>query len=280
MIYDGIVVDIPLAHFFLNSLLGRRNSLDELASLDAELARNLAFVRNYDGDMEDLGLVFAVDDDILGKVVTTPLRFGGSACDVTSENVILYTHLVADYRLNKQTSKQVSALLQGMHAFIKPHWLYPFTAPELQRLLAGDNVPLDVADLKQHVVYAGGFHAAHRVVRWLWEVVDKDLSSQEQELFLKFVTSCSKPPVLGFAHLQPAFTVRAFHEGAAEESYTVGSALRNFFSSGQDTSRLPTSSTCFNMLKYDPDAIASLFYLALALLSSWLSYFSSCPLFD
>eukprot|EP00729_Bicosta_minor_P000348 gene348-15252_t len=36
---------------------------------------------------------------------------------------------------------------------------------------------------------------------------------------------------------------------SAEDRYTLGSAVINFFRPGTDTSRLPTSSTCFNLLK-------------------------------
>ena len=35
----------------------------------------------------------------------------------------------------------------------------------------------------------------------------------------------------------------------ADDRYTLGSVLVNFFRAGTDTARLPTSSTCFNLLK-------------------------------
>lgn len=56
MMYEGIVLSIPLAHFFLNSLLGRRNTIDELPSLDPELAKNLNFIKGYDGESTFLHL--------------------------------------------------------------------------------------------------------------------------------------------------------------------------------------------------------------------------------
>lgn len=51
-------------------------------------------------------------------------------------------------------------------------------------------------------------------------------STQKRQL-LKFVTSCSRPPLLGFKELQPAFCIQ--------------------LSDGAD--RLPTASTCMNLLK-------------------------------
>ena len=40
---------VPFAYFFLNTLLGRANSFDELPSLDATLTKNLLSVKHYDG---------------------------------------------------------------------------------------------------------------------------------------------------------------------------------------------------------------------------------------
>ena len=58
------------------------------------------------------------------------------------------------------------------------------------------------------MVYYGGFHGSHRVGRWLWEGVEKEFTPKQSSNFLKFVTSCSKPPLLGFAHLHPHFSIR------------------------------------------------------------------------
>ena len=45
---------------------------------------------------------------------------------------------------------------------------------------------------RKHVQYFGGFHSNHRVIQWLWEVLENDFSREERRLFLKFVTSCSR----------------------------------------------------------------------------------------
>ena len=56
---------------------------------------------------------------------------------------------------------------------------------QLQRLISGDNVPLDLRDLRRHTHYYGGFHDSHRVVCWLWDILDKDFNDEERRLFLK-----------------------------------------------------------------------------------------------
>ena len=83
-----------------------------------------------------------------------------------------------------------------------------FSGPEVQRLISGDNSPVDLKDLRRNTSYYGGFHDSHRVVSWLWDILEKDFTDKERSMFLKFVTSCSKPPLLGFENLEPPFSIR------------------------------------------------------------------------
>ena len=47
-IYEGIVLDVPLADFFVLKLLHKSATLDELPSLDGELASSLDFLKRYE----------------------------------------------------------------------------------------------------------------------------------------------------------------------------------------------------------------------------------------
>lgn len=38
---------------------------------------------------------------------------------------------------------------------------------------------------RKHTQYYGGFHNNHRVINWLWDVLDRDFTAQERSLFLK-----------------------------------------------------------------------------------------------
>ena len=91
---------------------------------------------------------------------------------------------------------------------VSPDWLHMFSGPEVQRLISGDNSPVDMKDLRRNTSYYGGFHDSHRVIAWLWDILEKDFSDKERSMFLKFVTSCSKPPLLGFENLEPPFSIR------------------------------------------------------------------------
>ena len=60
-----------------------------------------------------------------------------------------------------------------------------------------------------------------------WNVVST-LSEDQKRKLLKFVTSCSRPPLLGFKELDPPFCIQ---------------------NAGTEPDRLPTASTCMNLLK-------------------------------
>ena len=65
------------------------------------------------------------------------------------------------------------------------------------------------------------------IVVTFWNVVST-LSEDQKRKLLKFVTSCSRPPLLGFKELDPPFCIQ---------------------NAGTEPDRLPTASTCMNLLK-------------------------------
>jgi hypothetical protein len=82
---------------------------------------------------------------------------------------------------------------------------------------------------------AGGYHEEHPVILTLWDAV-RTFSPQQQRQFLKFVTSCSRAPLLGFKYLEPQLCIQM-----------SGSVL-----SPDSRERLPTAATCMNLLKLPP----------------------------
>ncbi|XP_033475406.1 ubiquitin-protein ligase E3B [Epinephelus fuscoguttatus] len=256
-IYEGIVVDVPFASFFLSQVLGHHHStfyssIDELPSLDSEFYKNLTSIKRYDGDVGDLGLTLSYDEDVMGQLVCHELIPGGKTMPVTNENKISYIHLMAHFRMHTQIKEQTAAFIRGFRSIINPEWLHMFSTPEVQRLVSGDNAEIDLDDLKKHTVYYGGFHSSHRVIIWLWDILSSDFTAEERAMFLKFVTSCSRPPLLGFAYLKPPFSIRCVEVSDDQDTGdTLGSVLRGFFTirKKEPGGRLPTSSTCFNLLK-------------------------------
>ena len=59
-----------------------------------------------------------------------------------------YIHRVAHFRMHTQLRKQTAEFVRGFHSIINPEWLGLFSPREIQKLISGDNVELDVEDLK------------------------------------------------------------------------------------------------------------------------------------
>lgn len=61
-------------------------------------------MKNYDGDVTELGLHFSVVNEILGVTSHVELKHNGKNIAVTNHNRIEYVHLMADYKLNRQVT--------------------------------------------------------------------------------------------------------------------------------------------------------------------------------
>ncbi|CAF4795444.1 unnamed protein product [Pieris macdunnoughi] len=227
-LYENLLVELPLAEFFLAKLCSSREpDVHALASLDPGLYRGLLLLKSHSWeDVPDLGLDFTVVSDELGEQRIEELKPGGANIAVTAENRIEYIHLVADFKLNRQIRAQCNAFKRGLMSVINSEWLRMFSCRELQLLISGAEVPIDLHDLKQYTQYGGGFSETHPTIQHFWKVVERFTDDQRRQL-LKFVTSCSRPPLLGFKDLQPPFCIQ----------------------SAGSSDRLPSSSTCMNLLK-------------------------------
>ncbi|XP_025111485.1 ubiquitin-protein ligase E3C-like isoform X2 [Pomacea canaliculata] len=227
---ENMLVELPFASFFLAKILSHSSAnldIHHLQSLDPIMYKNLLYLKNYEGDVADLGLDFTVVSNDFGETKVEELKAGGRQIAVTRENRIEYVHLMADYRLNKQIRQHCAHFRQGMADVIKLDWLQMFSSQELQVLISGASIPIDIFDLRQHTNYSGGYRDDHPEIVMFWEVVSQFTDKQKRQL-LKFVTSCSRPPLLGFKDLYPAFCIH---------------------NAGNEQDRLPTSSTCMNLLK-------------------------------
>lgn len=165
----------------------------------------------------------------------------GSEIPVTNDNRMQYIVLVSNYRLNVQIAQQCRAFYSGLFEMINPRWLRMFNQSELAVLVGGSPpLPLrlffvhqltgpgrtggteeaiDIDDLRRNTVYSGWAAEDNTpTVQYFWEAV-ASFSKEERAKLVKFVTACERPPLLGFAQLNPLFAIR---------------------NAGQDESRLPT----------------------------------------
>ncbi|OTF72618.1 ubiquitin-protein ligase E3C-like protein, partial [Euroglyphus maynei] len=228
-IYEHMLIELPFAPFFLAKILTVNSDIEinHLASLDPVLYKNLISLKNYSGDVSDLGLDFTAVQSDFGTNKIDDLKPNGANITVTNQNRIEYIHLMADYKLNKQIRAQCAAFKKGFYNVVNFDWIKMFDTKELQILISGAQTPIDIDDLMAHTVYTGNYSHNHPVIQNFWEVL-REFEENDKRKFLKFVTSCSRPPLLGFKDLCPAFCIQ---------------------NAGPDPERLPTSSTCMNLLK-------------------------------
>lgn len=248
-LYEGILVDIHFAPFFLlkwaltggsgsaTKESGYRANLNDLRDLDEGLYQGLLQLKNYPGDVEDFSLNFAVTDTIRtspteSKQITRELRPSGSSISVTNENRLVYISYMTRHRLQIQPHLQTSAFLRGLGTIIFPSWLSMFNQSELQTLVGGASSEISVSDLRANTQYGGIYTIGddgleHPCVQMFWKVL-QSLEDSDRKKVLKFVTSTPRAPLLGFGNLNPKFSIR---------------------DSGSDQTRLPSTSTCVNLLK-------------------------------
>lgn len=189
--------------------------------------------------MEDFDLDFTINDTITTdyrtgatKIITRELRPNGSNMPVTNENRLVYIADVARHRLRDEPRRQTSSFLQGLASMIQPSWLSMFNQSELQTLVGGTSSSIDIADLRRNTVYGGVYVIGddgleHPSVQIFWRVME-GLEDKDRRAVLKFVTSTPRAPLLGFGSLNPRFSIR---------------------DAGEYEDRLPSTSTCVNLLK-------------------------------
>lgn len=238
-LYEGILLDVTLAPLFIMALQRRPPSLDDLFTLDAALHRSLLQVKNYDGDVAGLCLDFTVEEEVLGERSTHELVPNGRDVPVTNDNKLLYVHLVADWHLSRKTGSTSVAFADGLSQVVPITFLRMFSVTEVNELLGGgDGAHIDCTDLRAHVRYAGGYSVTSTTVRLFWRVF-ASLCDADRRALLRFVTGTSRTPLGGFRHLEPPLVIYKV-DCAASLLARLG---------GPDVEKLPTASTCFNMLK-------------------------------
>lgn len=240
-VYERILVETEFSPVFLNILLGRLNQTDDLVHLDSVLYRSLMQMKRYmsrGGDVEDLGLFFEMTrTHNNGTILSTePLIPNGSSIPVTNENLMMYIHRLANFKLNTEISRASRSFLQGFRDLIPVNWIRMFNPKELQLLIGGEDRVIDITNMKANVGYAGGFAESQPYIQEFWKIIG-NMSSEQQQKFLKFVTSCPRSPLLGFEALNPRFGILKIptHEQGDDPNLV--------------SEKLPSAATCMNLLK-------------------------------
>ncbi|OII72608.1 HECT domain containing ubiquitin protein ligase [Cryptosporidium ubiquitum] len=236
-IYEKILLEIEFNPVFLNSVFEQNNDFNDLLNLDEELYKSLNYIKNLENDqeMKNLCLTFSITLDLESlkdgksnnnKYLEVDLIPNGRNIPVNNENKIVYIKLLTYYKLITSIKLQAESFLRGLSTVIPNESLRLFSPYELQSLISGVYQKLDVNNLRLNTCYTGYIETSQQII-WFWDILENEFSTEEQAEFLLFVTSSRKAPLLGFQHLNPKFGIQIV----------------------PDNTRLPSASTCFNLLK-------------------------------
>ena len=131
----------------------------------------------------------------------------------------------SDFKCNRQIEEKTRLFRRGFLKVMRPEWLTMFSNQELNAIISGDNPDFDVEELRASTVY-NDYHEKEETIIAFWQVL-REMTCEEKSLFLLYVTSCSRPPTLGFTALKPKMCLRRDH----------------------DPAHLPTAITCMNVLR-------------------------------
>ena len=231
-LYEGVLLKVRFAKFFLLRLISKSNQFDDLKSLDPQLYSNLLSVKYYDGDVLDLGLTMTTAVDSFGVSQEVELVPNGANVPVTSSNRPIYIMHLVNYLLNLRTYEQTKAFVKGLQSVFPDNWLSYFLPDEVELLISGGINDIDIDDLRANTVYnhyepeSNAEHATY--LNSFWDHL-KSLSTEQKEKLLVFCTGTNRPPLLGFKYMTPHFCISKMAVDGAEIRY-------------------PTSSTCAHML--------------------------------
>ena len=230
-LYHNNVINIHFTKSFYKHILGIPSDYTDVRSIDPGYANSLQWLLDNDISQfeEDLGLTFSEDQNVLGETRVVELKPGGAATSVTEKNKHEYVELITEYKMTSAIKPQITSFLDGFHSIIPASLVAIFNENELELLMCG--IPeIDPADWEVNTSYSN-YGSEDDVIKWFWEVV-QEFTPEERALLLQFSTGSSKVPLGGFAGLQGSGEIMPF---------TI--------SRTHDSAKLPTASTCFNLLK-------------------------------
>lgn len=242
--FSGRVLGLALVHQYLldafftrpfyKALLKYQVSLSDLESLDMEFHQSLQWLRDNDiGTGSSLGLTFCVTEELLGRYVERELKPGGKSIVVCERNKKEYLERMVKWRLERGVQEQTESLVRGFYEVVDPRLVSVFDARELELVIAG-TAEIDLNDWRSNTEYRSGYHDAHQVIVWFWQVIEKFTNEQRLRL-LQFVTGTSSIPYEGFSALRGSTGPRRF----CIEKWGKPHAL-------------PRAHTCFNRLDLPP----------------------------
>ncbi|KAF2642802.1 hypothetical protein P280DRAFT_468109 [Massarina eburnea CBS 473.64] len=239
-IYNGITLPVTFPLVFYTSLLGAHrpdypyyreqdeSAIDSIRDGWPMLAKSFDELLRFEGNVEDVfarDYVFSADayGATLDYDMRTKKEAGEDVQPVTNEN---REQFVVDYiawLTVTSVRSQFLAFRKGFLTCLEPKSLDFFTPRSLRSLIEGSPT-ISVTQLRKHTHYDDGYTPTTPTIVDFWTVVES-YSQDKLKKLLEFVIASERVPVTGYESM--GFSI---------------------YRAGNDTDRLPTSSTCFGRL--------------------------------
>ena len=234
-ICEGFFINLNLCKPIVKQILGLElNHPDDLSSFDYELHKNYVTFILESEDVESLELPCTLDvlnpwNERLTALTLFPEQRNEEF--LNDRNKAEYVNLISHHKLTVLIKKELDALCQGLFEVIPKSLFSLFTADEFSLLINGIG-KIDVKDWQKNTQYTPpDAEITRREINWFWKVVN-ELTEDEKALLLKFSTGSPCLPAGGFSQLQGLGGLTMFH-----------------ISTNSEWNKIPTASTCFNLLK-------------------------------
>jgi E3 ubiquitin-protein ligase TRIP12 len=270
-IQDGRLLDVPLSGAFYKAMQGKVLTSDDVASFDPRLGATLselaALARvadttpggNSAAALEGLQLRGVPIQDLC-ITFTVPgqpgyqLCPGGADLTVTGANLSAYVAALTDSLVGSGVARQMMAFRAGFAEVCAPSSLRLFSPSELEALLCGAGERWTPDLLAQCLRFDHGYTVSSPPVQALISVLC-DLSTPQQQAFLRFVTGAPRLPPGGLAKLHPRLTIVCKHPSGGAAAAALGTSAgraRLAMGTAAADGDLPSAMTCANYLKLPP----------------------------
>jgi len=202
----------------LRSPCARPIGLEELATVDKDIAHSLQMVLEYEND--DIGTAFGdIDWPATGRLPP------GSQLSQSTKTIFVQAHVM--WFFYERIAAQFTPLSEGFRAILGGSELLQsrVDAVQLEQIVCGGSVPVDIGAIRRGATHEGWNRKEEGdYLTSFWDVVE-EFSESERRQFVVFVTASDRVPLRGWQDLQ--LTVQK---------------------NGVGDSRLPTAHTCFCQL--------------------------------
>ena len=211
VLIQGNPIGLTFPFFFYARILGTEVTLEDIKEDEPALFRSMKYIRDCQTQEQLDGLEITIH---------------GEASIVTFANRDDLIRRKVNSLIDPAVEQSLNWIIAAFREMVPVAVTDGFTASALRDLIVGSST-FEVEDLMANAEFHGGYSRQSPQIIWL-ESFLREMGPEERRRFLRFCTGSTQVPIGGFAALLHRFTIARYEE---------------------DPTRLPTSATCYNILK-------------------------------